>query len=448
MTQARSRVGFSRRTIVLSHINILPQHRIHFPDDLLEALAESLWHDGMFARPIVARLSRAQATALLEVKNRLKRDGAPFALEDLVHTPEDPEHFDVLIAGERRVRAARLLRKHPEFAVRNGRETSPLAQTFRRALRHDTITVELAEGDWLDPERFLQLQNKENSYHPPSIEEMAAGYRSWYDQLLLTAPGLTISAFAKKVGRTPETVRSYFAYLEVDPDVRVRFKKVSGKSSLAQVLEYARLARVARGLEERRVSDARDKAQGLLTPAREEEIRRECQSGAQAFGQTLLVEIEVHAYSASRIRKEIDQWRDAQVSPQIGLFAKQEEEAGRTHSALRRHRANAIDARLTSSLSLFQKFVVRVTERFERGELGLPTSPFASFAVIQAVLALHRLLLTLLPIIRKHLEHPDWNGRHRPVSPKKIKAAEDALRAEEVGLLLLCAEEGENEKEE
>lgn len=446
MTHVQLRVGFSRRTIVLSRINILPQHRIHFPDDLLAALAESLWHDGMFSRPIVARLTRAQAIALIDVKNRLKRDGAPFALDDLVHIDGDPGRFDVLVAGERRVRASRLLREQPGFAARNGREASPLAQAFRKALRRDTITVELAEGAWLDPHRFLQLQNKENSYHPPSVEEMAAGYRSWYDQLLLTTPKLTIPAFAQKVGRTADTVRSYFAYLEVDADVRARLKKALGKSSLAQALEYARFTRVARSLEEQRVGDAYDRARGLLTPAREDEIRRECQASAQVFAETLLVEIEVHVYSAARIRKEIERWREEQLSPQLGLFAAQAAEAERTHRAHRRGRAHAIDARLTASLSLFQKFVERITERFERGELGLPTSPFASRAVIQTVLALHWLLLTLLPLIRKHLEHSSWNGRRKPTSAKRLKEAEEALKAEDVAPLQ-AALQGEDDEE-
>lgn len=399
------------------------------------ALAESMWRDGLFSRPIVARLTRQQALELLALKNTLKRDQvAPFAVEDLTPADTSGEYFDVLIAGERRIRAARFLCAQPDFHSRNGHDASPLAEAFRRALRKGKVTVELAQGEWLDPHRFLGLQNKENSYHPPSTEELAAGYRSWYDQLCLTEPGLTVREFAKRVGRAPETVRGYFRYLEVDPAVRSRLQSRLGKGLLAQSLEYARLARVARALEDERV-EARRRRVGLVSLREEDEIRALCKARAEHFAKTLLAEIDAYGYSAGRIRKEIDAWRDSQVTPQIGLFASSEDEEERVEQALTKRRATAIDGRLTASIDVFVVFVRQLTHRFERGELGLPTSPYTAHAVIRAVLALHEVLLVLIPIIRRHLEHPDWSGRRRPAPRASLRAAEEALRAEDVAPL-------------
>lgn len=408
---------------------------------MLAALAESMWHDGLFSRPIVARMSRVQVEALLATKNGLHHDGASFSVHDLLSVEGgEGEQFDVLIAGERRIRAARVLLEKERILKRD--HPSPLARRFRKELRAKQIVVELAEGSWITPDKFLSLQNKENSYHPPSVEETAAGYRSWYDQLKLANPRITIAEFAEKVGRTPETVKGYFTYLDVDPDVRSRLRNASGRGAYSQALEYARLLRLQRGLEERLLGQT-EKTPFLAQGARRE-TREEIHRRFAAFAETLLVEIEVNGYSTRRIRQEVDRWCEEQASPQLSLFASVEGEGDRTLSMMRLIRARAIDARFTFSLRLFQQFVQQTAKRFENGEIGLPTSPFVVGAVVRAVLILHEALLTLIPIIRKHLEHESWSERRRPASLRSLVRAERDLR--EVDLAPL-RERGEEEDE-
>lgn len=446
MTYARSRVGFSRRALDLSRINILPQHRIEFDENLLQTLAESLWQDGMFSRPVVARLTQEQVIALIDVKNHLKNDAAaPFTLSDLVASEKGDGWFDVLIAGERRIRASRMLFHDPNFAKRNGTTASPLAQNFRKLLRKGRVVVELAEGLWVTPEQFLKLQTKENSYHPPSTEELAAGYRSWYDQLRMASPGLTIGEFAEKVGRGLETIRGYFSYLEIDPEVRKRLRGASGKGSIAQALEYARLMRVARKLEDEQVEKARGSRRGLLSPAEESALRKEHAAHVESFAQALLVEIETQGYTALRIRREVDAWRDAQTSPQLGLFAGLAAEQERVARVVRRKKEQAIEARFTASITVFRKFVERTSARFARGELGLPESPFTARAVIEAMLLLHAAFLVLIRITREHLERPEWHGRHRPGSLKRVREAEQSLESEDLEPLRRAVREEERE---
>lgn len=424
------RAGFSSRVIPLSSINILPQHRMFFDEDDLRALAKSIWEDGLFSFPVVARLSHDQVEALLRVKNQLHHDNEPFALSDLVPSARDPSKFDVLIAGERRVRAIRAL-SSGEIARGSSRSLSPLARRLRRNTIKGMISVELAGGAWLTPDKFLTLQNKENSYVPPSTEEVAAGYRSWFDYQKLQHPKLTVGEFAEKVNRSPDTLKKYFSYLDVDPDVRARLKRLSARSAFARTTEYARLLRVQRKREERVVERERDRLCGLLSKDAEDALRGGLRERHTQFAQTLLAEVEARRYTARRIHKIVDAWSGEQTSLQLGLFSSLAGEEARVSGELRRVRERAIEAHFTWSLRAFREFVTSITGKFESGLLGLPSSPLVAPAVIRAMLELAEMLIILLSVARRHLENPAWNGKRRPGSVQRVIDTERALAEEE-----------------
>lgn len=185
----------SLETIPISILNILPQPRKTFDPDRLETFGKDIKENGLLHPVTVAVYSPAAVVYLLECVNRLW--AVDVCLSDLDAVPNNqamPEilpggHFPILIAGERRTRA-----------VRDHIEEVEVIDSFL----YRNPPVELA----------LRLQLSENNHQQVPPEEQADAYHRLWQLLteIVDDRSITITEYARMVGRTPQTVRNALRY--------------------------------------------------------------------------------------------------------------------------------------------------------------------------------------------------------------------------------------------
>ena len=175
--------------ILLRDVNILPQPRKTFED--LEELSEDISQKGMLNPPTVARFTRTGLNEYIEVINILWRTS--FSVDDFSSTEsEDGDTYYVLLAGERRIRACRIL----------------WAKSARKK-----IEVRICKN--IPPLAALFLQFSENTHKRVPAHEEAYAYSQLFNLIRQEDSSYPLARFARQVGRSPSTIKSALRFCDL-----------------------------------------------------------------------------------------------------------------------------------------------------------------------------------------------------------------------------------------
>ena len=204
----------------IAKVNVLPQPRKTF-EDIVE-LALDISKKNLLNPPTVAVLRKRDCENYLRVINALWKTS--FTAADLVPSfLKRREVFYILLAGERRFRACRLLWDEGcKACVKEHGKEAP-GTCFRRHFRTEKIEVRLCLG--IEPLSALYLQLSENTHMRVPPEQEAYAYYQLYGLVKTVDSELTISAFAEKVGRSPGTIKHSLQFCELPAVVRTAVEK-------------------------------------------------------------------------------------------------------------------------------------------------------------------------------------------------------------------------------
>jgi len=178
---------YEESRLKLSNINVLPQPRKTFEG--IEELAIDIAEKGLISPVLIARFSKENASRHLKIVNRLW--GTNKQTEELKINHED-QNFYILIAGERRLRAIRLLKAN-------------LDSGLERIFPQEKIDVRICNNP--SPKDFLFRQASENIHRRPPSWEEAKFYTSLFDILREENKKYSVSQFARDVGKDRETIK-------------------------------------------------------------------------------------------------------------------------------------------------------------------------------------------------------------------------------------------------
>jgi hypothetical protein len=171
----RYRSGF----LPLGIINVLPQVRKTF--DNIDGLSESLAGEGQINPPLVVRWSVEGVDEYLGIinlawKTQITKDQLKPTVEE-----DGEEHYYVLVAGERRYRAASRLVDHPCLDCQHRIESAPKDERVQTCFdTHFPNGLETRIGDNLPAEEALRIQSAENMHERPPVHEEAAWLERYY----------------------------------------------------------------------------------------------------------------------------------------------------------------------------------------------------------------------------------------------------------------------------
>jgi len=212
-------------------INTLPQVRktMNANGDM-DDLVESILSKGQKVAGLALALKPRAARQYLKEVNRLW--GTKHSLRSLkkVHfSDKGGEHYLILVYGHRRLRACALAQKR----LQSGETSTSFVGTYRCDIHfgmsfQDAFSIQLLENLYLAP---------------PKHEELAAMWRYWR-YLRASDPFLSVSTFARTIGRRPEVVRDMLRFSNLPEAVqdKIRPDAPGGKASFALLKEVARKA--------------------------------------------------------------------------------------------------------------------------------------------------------------------------------------------------------------
>lgn len=320
--------------IPLDAINTLPQPRRTFEE--VETLANNIAFNGLMNPLIVALFSVAQCNEHLSVINDVW--GTHITVEKLKMWKGK---YLVLLGGERRLRACRLLDSEGCDDHRS------CGGCYSIHFGNHSVKATVHEG--IAPFNAIDLQSSENNYLRPSPHEEAEFYDKYF-RALSRANGnnLSLTEFGQRVGRSRDVIRVALRFSRLPQKVREYVE--SGAMLYSFASELGRLKDFGMPNSEiiewstRIVVNSPDKAKFLT------QVRRRA------------MELQGH-----------EQFTLA------AMFAGEDEKE--LKKILRR---KSIDRGTVLALYDSFKYFSRVLSLFERGVLGYPDSPFAMLGPFQA----------------------------------------------------------------
>lgn len=175
--------------VCLSSIQTLPQTRKTFDPDTLETLSIDIALHGLLHPLIVARFSgpTARSRYISYFSQAWPDESIPFL-----------DGSDILISGERRYRALLLLQS-------KGISSDEF----------DTSHIEVKVCNDISPTQAITIQLSENIHEPVPSSEEAESYVRVYRSLLELEPSLSVSQFARQVGRSASYVRDAVTFVRL-----------------------------------------------------------------------------------------------------------------------------------------------------------------------------------------------------------------------------------------
>jgi hypothetical protein len=221
------------------YINLIVQQRRTYDDDSIRAQANSMAHMGLQQAIAVAELDDEHVGAYLEFFGRIF--GADLSISQLHRHPETG-YFVIAIFGHRRTLSGRLVynfgcddcqEKYGELAVK---------RCFRE---HGDDKLDPAGLDAkvfhnIAPENAFARQQLENTYEPPSRDDIAEALREDWEMQRRLQPKLTKLQFARQKGRTIGFVSDSLRFCDL-PDLVKRMVK-EGHLAFTAAIELTRLA--------------------------------------------------------------------------------------------------------------------------------------------------------------------------------------------------------------
>lgn len=374
---------FSREWIPLNDIITLPQPRKTFPK--IESLAENIAAQEELIYPLlVGRHSRESAEKYLKAVNCLWETN--YKIEDLNGVIEKGEEvFYILIAGERRLRACRLLQKEGCQVCQE--EYGP-GGCYDRHFGSQTVEAKVYPD--ITPLQAFSLQAAENIHEEVPPYEQALFYRDLFFLIKEANTACTQRQFARMMGRSPEAISKALKVCELPLNIQ-RFIE---NKDLAYGGGYE-LSRLQRELE---MSE-----EGLMV-------------------WTLLV--ITGGYSVKEIQEMVSRHIYERKSGQtmFDIFSQEEERIMR-----RLHMRKVVSHKNALILHASIHYLEGVYRMFLEGKLGRADSPFSEGSPVRIYMRLIRLQQILLPHLRDFL------------TGKEYREAQETLQeAEEVTSLLLA----------
>jgi len=353
-----------RERIPLDNINILSQPRKTF--EKIDTLAENIAAtESIINPPVVARLGREGVEGYLEVINRLWE--TDYKTEDLISvTEEDKEIFYVLIAGERRIRACRLLQESGCQVCQ--KEHGP-GGCYKRHFGNLNVDVSLCVD--IKPLTAFYLQASENIHMRVPPHEAAIFYRDLFLLIRQADSSYPKTQFARFMGRSVETINNALKFCELPLDIQKLVEEKRLKYGIA--VELARLQREVEISEE-----------GLM-------------------GWALLVITGGHSVKECRqmVSNHIYQLKSGQT-----MFELFDEETERVMRRLQMRKVVSHKNALILHASIY--YLEVVYRMFLEGKLGRADSPFSEGSPRRIYMRLIRLQQLLLPHLKDFLTRKEY----------------------------------------
>lgn len=340
----------------LHDLNILRQPRQTF--ESIPELALDIAQKGILNPPTVACFSKEQAARYVEALNLLWR--TTFTTTDL--RPADDDQYYILLAGERRTRACKLLWENGcmeciEQAQGDKRRLKP-GDCFKRHFETEADMLDIRLCRDIPPISALFLQLSENTHMQVPPHEEAQAYALLYNLCKQADAEFSVSKFARRVGRSPETIRHALRFVELPTQIRTFVEQRLLPYGIA--IELTRLSQV--GLDEHE----------LLTWT----------------NRALVDHIRV-----SDFHERISRFLQNRNSGQVSLFEfSQEELAAQERDARRK----TVEANIVKALWALFSYFQRLRVLFAEGAIGKEDSPFSAGSpnrILQRVVALERELI-------------------------------------------------------
>lgn len=328
---ARERVA----KIAFHQINVLPQPRKTF--EQIPELALNIAENGLLNPPIVARFDQVGAREYLGVISRIWE--TDLQVNNLTSVSAK---YDILIAGERRLRALQLLWDQGCEVCQDKYGQEPRGTCFKRHLRSDKIGVSLWQN--ISPFRALFFQFSENIYQAPPPAEEAEAYQRLFRLVRQIDPGFPVARFARCVGKSPNTISNALAFCQL-PDV---IQEVAKKSPKQGGVAY-----------------------GITL-----QLTRLQKQGASETSLTWwMTRAMVGGYKVEKFKKLIDGYLKEQASGQASLFGimTAEQEKAAKKAFIRK----TVEKHIIREIWSYMAYFKRVLGLFEHRQLGFEDSPFS-----------------------------------------------------------------------
>jgi hypothetical protein len=230
------------------YINLIVQQRRTYDDEPIRAQANSMAHMGLQQAIAVAELDDEHVVGYLDFFGRVF--GTEISISQLHRHPETG-YFVIAIFGHRRTLSGRIVynfgcddcqEKYGELAVK---------RCFRE---HGDDKLDPAGLDAkvfhnIAPENAFARQQLENTYEPPSRDDIAEALREDWEMQRRLQPKLTKLQFARHKGRTISFVSDSLRFCDL-PELVKRMVK-EGHLAFTAAIELTRLA--AAGLPEDKI---------------------------------------------------------------------------------------------------------------------------------------------------------------------------------------------------
>jgi len=188
-TQELNLLHFEEREISLGGINVLPQPRKTFL--FIPELAESIRLNGLLTPLLIAEFDPENCQRHIEVMNLNRKEKIEFSSLKKSWNDENKEKYYVLIGGERRIRAIKLL----------GEQGVNLQEIFT----DHQIPARICENP--SPLIFIRLQLAENIHTRPLAHEEANYIDGVFQTMKLYQKDYTLTTLSKDIGKSYKTVK-------------------------------------------------------------------------------------------------------------------------------------------------------------------------------------------------------------------------------------------------
>jgi len=358
LSNGEHEVEYDRRWLPFDSINVLPQGRKTFDEEGLRVLADDIADKKLINLPLIATFDKEGADKYLAVINELW--GADFESDSLMrHQEEDgSESFNVLIAGERRFRACKML-------LADGR--------YQKKFKRDDIFVTYALN--IPPMEAIFRQASENTYMSVPPHEEAVYYSEMFRVIKIADPEYPLTRFARNVGRSSEKVRDALKFCLLPETIQGYVRE--GALSYGTACEIARLAQ-----------------------------RQVGEDDINFFTKRALT----GKYRVDDFKQLIDEYfahKDSGQSSMFDVFTQEQEEEMRKAGIKK-----TVQKEFIFGLWSFIYYFAHVTKLFEDGKLGQDESPFSTGSPVRIFSRLVEAQTSLLPhfkgiISSRQLENAD-----------------------------------------
>ena len=361
------------RQVSIFRVNVVTQGRQTFERREQKELTENIAAKGVLNPPILACFEKSGLESYLYIVNKLWKRSFGNA-EMKFSIVGGKRRYYVLLAGERRMRSYREL-------VEKG-----VHQRFMRFTVHEGI----------DPLDAMGIQFSENSHRRVPPNEDAHAIAEYKDFLEVDGKSLSLAAFARGIGRSPEAVKSALLFVSLPAVIRHAVAGQWGNAVPNGKLFKRERLRLPYGIA---VELARRQKNGESEKALIEQM---C---AAVIGKT---KVEDFRQATNHLIENKGQ----------SLFSLMSQEADT--EAGRRFRRRTIEASVSRMLAAEEIWLAKVLSLFQSGILGSADSPFALGSVKSRLLRLAELYQS---VFQHSYRRPSPQALERLAHVRELQAA-------------------------